>query len=65
MIDQKQPNTFYSETAFANALGISKGTVKKLRKSGLVHVRVGRRILFADESFRDLVRRFAIPADQA
>jgi len=66
MIDQKRPKSFYSETAFANTLGLSKGTVKKMRKSGLYHVRVGRRILFNDESFRDLVRRYAVkPIDQA
>jgi len=66
MIDPNKPNSFYSETAFAEILGLSKGTVKKLRQSGLYHVRVGRRILFNDGSFRDLVRRYAIkPSDRA
>jgi hypothetical protein len=58
-----QPNqspSFISETAFAEAIGVSKGTVKKLRKSGLVHIRIGRRILFTDESFRDLIQRYAV-----
>jgi len=50
MTDQKRPNSFYSETAFANTLGLSKGTVKKMRQSGLYHVRIGRRILFNEES---------------
>ena len=66
MIDPNKPNSFYSETAFADALGLSKGTVKKMRKAGLYHVRIGRRILFNDGSFRDLVRRYAVkPIDQA
>jgi len=66
MFDPNKPNSFYSETAFANTLGLSKGTVKKLRKSGLVHVRIGRRILFTDESFRNLIQRYAVKqADQA
>jgi hypothetical protein len=60
MIDTTPNPLTYTDTEFRRAMKVSRTTLQKLRRAGLYHIKIGRKLLYNQRSIEDFFDRLEV-----